>query len=230
MDYSFLDDVDRKVVELSGYGAARGFGSRPALLLIDVQNKFIGPDRPILDVAAAHPLAIGENAHRAIEQIARLLSAARSAHIPVFYTVNILTPNETVFNSFAKKRPPYERTGRIDADGESIYRPLKPLETEWVIHKRYASAFFGTPLTSFLNALDCDTLLIGGFSTSGCIRACCVDAASYNLHAVVAEDGVADRIASSHRSALLDINLKYGDVLPTDSILSYMTQYSHHSE
>ena len=208
MDYSFLSDTDRRVVELSGYGIPRGPGTRPALLIVDAQNKFIGPNRPILEVAAAHPLAIGQQAHLAIERIGYLLEYSRSRGIPVFYTVNTLPPNETVFNSFAKKRPAYEQDGRVCADDEAIYPPLAPNKNEWVIHKRYASPFFGTPLLSFLNALDRDTLVVTGFSTSGCIRACCVDAASYNLHPVVAEDAVADRIVSSHLSALLDLNLK----------------------
>lgn len=222
MNFDFLSETDRRVIQLSGYGKPRGFGKKAALLLIDVQNKFIGPDKPIVEAMTAHPLAIGHAAHLAVAQIQNLLEAARRYNLPVFFTVNVLAPDETVFNSFANKRPPYELQGQINSSEEAIYAPLSPKTGEWVLHKRYASAFFGTPLLSFLNALNCDTVLIAGFSTSGCIRACCVDAASYNLHPVVVSDAVADRIEYSHRAALLDLSLKYADVQSSQDILAYM--------
>ena len=48
---------------------------------------------------------------------------------------------------------------------------LQPLENEIIITKRYASCFFGTHLSSTLAAMQIDTLLICGVSTSGCVRA-----------------------------------------------------------
>lgn len=222
VEYSFLNETDRQVVSLSGYGAQREKRGKAALIVIDAQNKFIGPNKPILEVVADHPLAMGARAHKAIQNIGLILETARKKGVPVFYTINKLDPSETVFNSFAKKRPPYEKNGRIDSQGEEIVESLTPQEGEWVIHKRYASALFGTPLLSFLNALGCTTLILVGFSTSGCIRACAVDAASYNLCPIVVEDAVADRIEYSHQASLMDLNLKYADVLSTSDVISYM--------
>ena len=93
---------------------------------------------------------------------------------------------------------------------------------EAVVHKRYASPFFGTPLMTFFNSMGCDTLIVSGFVTSGCVRAFVVDAASYNFNVIVAEDGVADRFDFAHRLSLIDMDLKYADVVSTEEIIRHI--------
>jgi nicotinamidase-related amidase len=225
MDYSFLPEIDQKVISMSGYGERRGFGKKPALIIIDAQNKYIGPDLPILEAIKMYPLSIGERAHRACENLESVLQAARVNHIPILYSVHTVPVEETRFNSFAKKRITHELNNTIPADSEDIFTALKPKPgEEWVIHKRYASAMFGTPMASFLNALGCDTVIVAGFSTCGCVRAFSLDATSLNYNVTVIEDCVADRIEMSHKMALVDLSMKYADVAPSAEIISYFEQ------
>jgi nicotinamidase-related amidase len=218
-----LTERDRRVLEKSGYGAAKGLGQRPALLIIDAQNKFVGHKGPILDSMDTYPLSLGEEAWAAVDKIAILLGQARDKGVPVFYTASISTEADIVFHSIARKR----RTGSV-AEGvdqtvaDAIAADLAPRPTEPVLIKKHASGFFGTPLISFLNALRVDTLLITGFVTSGCVRATVVDGAAYNFNVAVVQDGVADRLHLTHKANLLDIHMKYGDVITAAEALDYL--------
>ena len=99
---------------------------------------------------------------------------------------------------------------------------LDPSDDELVISKQYASAFFGTPLTEKLNAEDVDTLIITGVSTSGCIRATCVDACSSGFIHIVVSDACGDRHQAPHDANLFDMNAKYGDVVNEEAVVKYL--------
>ena len=87
---------------------------------------------------------------------------------------------------------------------------------------KYASAFFGTPLMTYLNDLDRDTLIITGATTSGCVRATVADAFSFGFHVIVVEDGVFDRGEVSHAINLFDMDQKYADVLSSSEVIEYL--------
>ena len=90
---------------------------------------------------------------------------------------------------------------------------MKRRKGELLIKKKYASAFFGTDLASILSASGVDTVIIGGCTTSGCVRATAVDALQYGLHAIVPREAVGDRAEAAHEASLFDIDMKYGDVV-----------------
>jgi len=100
---------------------------------------------------------------------------------------------------------------------------LAPKKGDLVINKSYSSAFYGTPLLSFLIKLRTDTLIVTGGTSSGCIRATCVDGVSRNLNVAVVEDCVFDRISVSHKVALLDLWMKYCDVITSEEAIRYLT-------
>jgi nicotinamidase-related amidase len=84
-----------------------------------------------------------------------------------------------------------------------------------VVQKRFASAFFGSPLVSFLHRLGVDSLVVCGFTTGGCVRATVVDAVSYGYPVTLVGDACADRLPIAHEATLLDIDTRYGDVVAT---------------
>jgi maleamate amidohydrolase len=86
------------------------------------------------------------------------------------------------------------------------------------------SGFFGTNLASYLTLLGCDSVIVVGTTTSGCVRATVVDAFSLNYRVILAEEGCFDRSEASHAVSLCDMHAKYTDVLPTVEILSYFDQ------
>jgi maleamate amidohydrolase len=91
-----------------------------------------------------------------------------------------------------------------------------------VISKQYPSAFFGTSLASTLTSLGIDTVLLTGLTTSGCVRATCVDCMSHGFKTIVVREACGDRHAAPHEANLFDMNAKYADVLGEDEVLRYI--------
>jgi maleamate amidohydrolase len=84
------------------------------------------------------------------------------------------------------------------------------------------SAFHGTRLQSYLTYLKCDSVIVGGTTTSGCVRASVIDAFSQNFRVIVAEECCFDRAQASHAINLCDMNAKYADVIGTAEVVDYI--------
>ncbi|MGI8714067.1 MAG: isochorismatase family protein [Solirubrobacteraceae bacterium] len=186
----------------SGLGGRQGAGRRPALVIVDLNYGFTDPESPLHCSADA-----------AVAATARLLGAARSAGCPVaFTTLEYDEAGRATAAAFLAKAPalaalaPGTRWPQINAR-------VAPREGEPVLHKLFASAFFGTPLSALLVARGCDTVVVCGASTSGCVRATVVDALQHGFHVVVPRQAVCDRAPGPHEASLFDIDAKYGDVV-----------------
>jgi nicotinamidase-related amidase len=224
------DDIvpaaERRLYAASGLGQRSGLGRRPALLVVDVTYEFTG-DRPepAIESIKRFPLSCGEAAWVALPRIRALLDRARELGVPVFYTRQAPRDTRVAAGLWAAKNARiFEATSGGDTaiDVHDIPTIIAPLPGERVIDKDKPSAFFGTPLISYLVALGVDSLIIAGTSTSGCVRATVVDAFSLNYPTVVAEDGSFDRISASHKVNLFDMDSKYADVLPVADILGLL--------
>ena len=216
-----LSKVDREVIRRGGYGKTRGFGEHPALMIIDPQYNYTGTDRPILEQIHEWPSGVGESSWRAMERIKRIVSVSRRRSIPIIYTRQI--QDSIRFDGFAAKTDREQSQYLEGARGTKIVDELAPEKGDLVINKSYSSAFYGTPLLSFLIKLRADTLIVTGGTSSGCIRATCVDAVSRNFNVAVVEDCVFDRISVSHKVALLDLWMKYCDVITSEEAIRYLT-------
>jgi maleamate amidohydrolase len=217
-----LTDGDREVIERGGYGKRRGFGTAPALLLIDCQYNHIGADRPILDQIGEWPAGGGAAAWDAVRRIEPVLARSRERGVPVIFTRYCYSRRSARFDAFSRKRGRSLDAFVDGAPGTEIVDPLAPRDDELVVDKVHASAFYATALLSYLQGMRVDTLLVAGVSTSGCVRATVVDAVSNNFNAAVLEDCVADRLALSHRASLLDLWMKYSDVIDSAEALDYL--------
>ena len=184
------------------WGASRGFGEQPALLVVDMTYAFVDE---------RFPLGYGRTGRPCAAAIGTLLELCRGIGMPVLYSAGLPARN-------AAERGLWKSAGRQPPEGlpdpHAIVPELEPRPTETVIRKRRPSAFFGTELASLLVFHRVDTLLLAGMVTSGCVRATAVDAFSYDLRVVIAEECVADRSQTSHAVALFDLHMKYADVMP----------------
>ena len=88
--------------------------------------------------------------------------------------------------------------------------------------KQKPSGFFGTNMASYLTLLQCDSLIVTGTTTSGCVRATVLDAFSLNYRIALAEEGCFDRSQASHAINLCDMNAKYADVVKTSEVLAFL--------
>jgi nicotinamidase-related amidase len=215
-----LTDIDKVVIERSHYGQPRGLGKKPLLLIIDLQPNYVGADKPIEEQLDEWPSGGGQTAWVGAKKVLSLRDAARVAKVPIFYTRNVQNATSK-FDSFAAKTK-RDQTKYINGNPAADLLPeVQPLPDEMVIPKSYASAFYGTPLQSYLVKLGIDTIIIAGGTTSGCCRATAVDAASRNYNVCFVEDCLFDRITVSHKAALLDVWMKYGDVENSDFVKEY---------
>ena len=104
---------------------------------------------------------------------------------------------------------------RIPPEGYDFVREVAPQPGELLLPKTQASAFFGTPLATYLIGAGVDSLVVTGCTTSGSVRASVVDACALNFKSIVPSDAVYDRSPTSHAVNLFDIASKYADVVPT---------------
>ena len=175
-----MADPDYKSTSTAGgFGNRIGWGKRPALLLIDVCKAYWTPGSP-LDTSSNPTSAASPDVMR------RLLSAARSAKVPVIWTTVRYNKDMSDAGLFYLKAKQLEvwREGN-DRGLDGWLEGLKPMVGEEVVVKRHASAFFGTELVGKLTLLGVDTLVICGVSTSGCVRASTLDTLSYNYRPMV---------------------------------------------
>ncbi len=215
-----LTETDQEVIRKGGYGQRRGLGSNPAVLVIDPQHNYLGDDKPILDQIKDWPSGVGRSAWQAVPHIRRILETARSKGAPVFYTRQVHI--RAGFDNFALKAHRDPGAYQDGAKGTLIVDQLAPQPGELVIDKTGASAFKGTPLATYLVRSKVDSLIILGGTTGGCVRASAVDAVSSGFDAAVVWDCVFDRIELSHKAALLDLWMKYCDLMSCDEILEYL--------
>ncbi len=103
---------------------------------------------------------------------------------------------------------------------------IKPQPSDRIVEKKFASAFFGTDLDSWLRSQGVDTIVMVGCTTSGCIRASAIDSLQYGYYTVVVRDGVGDRPEGTHEANLVDIDAKYGDVVSAAEVLEHLNSKS----
>ena len=101
---------------------------------------------------------------------------------------------------------------------------LVPTANETVLRKTRPSAFFGTGYADWLYEQGVDTLIVAGYTTSGCVRATVVDAMSFNFRTIVARDCVGDRSLAAHDANLFDMEQKYADLMDADAIIASLQQ------
>ncbi len=199
----------------------RGFGSRPALIVVDMQHMACGDkDEDILTMIKRWPSGCGHEAWAAIDKQKVLLEACRTSGVPIIYTRYV--PQLIKFDGFAKKRMGTTQQPVITDQQWQIVADVAPSEGDIVLDKSYASVLYGTPLSSWLVAMGIDTTILIGNSTGGCVRASAVDLTTHNYNVVVVEDCVFDRVELSHAAALLDLWMKYCDVVFSDTVIGYL--------
>ena len=163
----------------------------------------------------------------ALEYIRQLIEAARAKGLPVIYTTGERRNDNWDAGSWrwkSTRRDEAPTTIHGEVDGNEIVTAITPGPRDIVIKKQKPSGFFGTNLASYLTLLGCDSVIVVGTTTSGCVRATVVDAFSLNYRVILAEEGCFDRSEASHAVSLCDMHAKYADVLPTVEILSYFDQ------
>ena len=142
--------------------------------------------------------------------------------VPVIYTNVVYNQPCAQWRTLLPEVDDPAQFHRGQPDGRLAEGPDVPADDELVISKQYPSAFFGTSLASTLTTLGIDTLIHTGVSTSGCVRATCVDCCSYGFIPIIVRDAVGDRHPAPHEANLFDMDAKYGDVVSEAEVVAYL--------
>ena len=218
-DHCWKDIVNPEILKVYKHYRRDVFvGARPALLAIDLYNLvYRGGDRPPYEISEEFPSTCGEYAWAAIEPTKRLFSASRLAGLPVFYTTAETGPGRVLATN--------RQVGLADdSDDYGIFEAFEPMDSDTLVVKERASAFYGTPLVAYLTKLGIDSLIVCGESTSGCVRASTVDGYSNGYHMTVVEECVYDRSELSHKVNLFDLHHKYADVMGIDEVVAHLAK------
>lgn len=196
------------------FGEDVGFGTRPALVVIDLINAFTDPESNL-----------GMDAAPVLDATERLLEAFRVRDLPRYFTTVAFEESYGDAGLFIEKVPALEEL-RLGTERVAVDDRIEPRDTERVVLKKYASAFFGTDLQTELTTNGVDTLVLAGVTTSGCVRATAVDSLQHGYRTVVPADAVGDRAEGPHEANLFDIDAKYGDVVTTDAVVAHLDEAS----
>ncbi|WIY01238.1 isochorismatase family protein [Amycolatopsis mongoliensis] len=188
-------------------------GSRPALVLIDLMRAYFTEGSPLLLPS-----------RDCLGSAARVLAAARRHGIPVVHTRVAYGADGVDGGLFLRKVPALRMLQDGGGPLGEFMPEVAPAEGEQVVVKQYPSAFFGTPLASSLRARGVDTVVIGGVSTSGCVRASALDALQHGFVPLVVREAVGDRTPETQEANLFDIQAKCGEVVGEATALAYLAE------
>ncbi|MEO1841070.1 MAG: isochorismatase family protein, partial [Pseudomonadota bacterium] len=124
-----------------GLASRSGYGSKPALLIVDFSNGFTDPKSPL-----------GGNFDQQLATTASLLTEFRRGRLPVVYTTVAYQPDYRDAGVFIKKVPSLS----ILVEGSDLVQiddRIAPQQGEHVIVKKYASSFFGTELDVYFRGM-----------------------------------------------------------------------------
>ena len=201
--------------ERKGFSARSGYGTRPALLVVDFINGFTDSGT-----------GLGGDFGAELAVTAKLLAEFRARALPVCFTTVAYEPHLRDAGRFVAKIPALSILVK-GSEWVKVDDRIRPRPSEQVVVKKYASAFFDTRLDVELRGLGVDTVVMAGCTTSGCIRASAVDSMQHGFHTVVVRDAVGDRAKTPHEVNLFDIDAKYGDVVSSGEVLGYLRGLGH---
>lgn len=216
------DKTARQIFEEIRSNPARkrfGFGERMAIVNVDPQKSYTRPDL----YKTGYVTDPEQMTH-----INNISAAARAKGLPVIWThvaymdnaadcgvwgTRTNTPDSLQNIKFGSPRAEFDDRLEIHRDVDAVYT------------KRMPSAFFETPLNSFLNFHKIDTVVVTGGSTSGCVRATAVDSLSYGYRTIVPIETTADKHESYHFANLTDLLIKYADVVDVAEVYGWLENY-----
>jgi nicotinamidase-related amidase len=196
-----------------------GFGRKAALVNIDLQKAYTRTD--LFKTAY-------ETDPKQLDYVNQLSDLCRSKGLPVIWThvgyadsgedcgvwgTRTDTPDSLQNIKIGSERSEIDDRLNIDRKCDLVYL------------KRMPSAFYETPLASLLVFHQIDTVILTGGSTSGCVRATCVDSLAHGYRTIVCLEGVADKHEIPHFANLADMQLKYGDIESFETVSNYLNEY-----
>ncbi|MGH7117539.1 MAG: isochorismatase family protein [Acetobacteraceae bacterium] len=210
-------DESTRIYRQRGFQRRIGFGKRPALISVDLANAWTRP---------GNPFSCDQMDEQIIPGMQRLLAACRAnGHVVVHVT--------TAYQSTDRNDPatdmglwhckiPVEAVDLANTDLWAIDSRIAPLGNEYVLLKKRASAFSGTPLAGYLRASGVDTILVTGVTATACVRTTICDGLAEGFRTIAVRECIGDRVPGAVAWNLFDIDSKFADVETVDTCVAYL--------
>lgn len=215
----YLGEQERAVLARGRFARRMGFGSRPAVVVIDAQRYMVGEEGN----DEQWPSSCGAVGRGAVVQIQRIVEQAQTIAVPCFFTTFELDASGSDIGVYGRKRDllKSEHWCLAGTVGAELVPGLVPGPNDIAFVKKKPSGFHGTPLLGYLIERNIDTVIVVGGATSNCIRATVFDSSSYNFRTIVPHEAVLDRIPISHAISLFDMDRQFADVVSVEDVLDY---------
>lgn len=215
----YLGAQDLEVLERGRFARRMGFGTKPAIIVVDAQKYMVG----VPGKEAEWPSSSGKPGHEAMKQIVALVNLGQKHKVPVFFSRFEIAPSGVDMGVYALKRdllktPNWCLSGEV---GSELVDELVPNSHDISFVKKKPSCFHGTPLLGYLIERQIDTVIVVGGSTSNCVRATVFDASSYNYRVIIPQEAVFDRFPISNAISLFDMDRQFADVVGIDEVFNY---------
>ena len=196
------DETTDEIYTRAGFGGRAPRGRHPAILVVDLTRGFTEPEWPT-----------GSDLTDVVVATDRLLEAAHAGRVPIVFTAIAYSQADIDGGCAWLRKAPGLAILREGSESTELDARLSRCPGDAVVVKQGASAFFGTTVAAMLTARGVDSVIVCGATTSGCVRASCVDAVQYGFSVLVPRECVGDRARGPHEANLFDIDAKYGDVI-----------------
>lgn len=214
-------DASTKLYKERGFQRRVGFGSKPALVSVDLANAWTRPGNPFTCDQEKMDNEI-------IPGMQRLLEAFRTNGLPVIHvtTAYEITDRNADFTDMGlwHNKIPVEAVNLKDEDLWAIDSRIAPVEGEYTLLKKRASSFHGTELAGILRANNVDTILVTGVTACACVRQTICDGIADGFRPIAVRECIGDRVPGAVAWNLFDIDAKFGDVHSVDECVDYLNK------
>jgi len=210
-------DESTRIYQQRGFQRRIGFGRRPALISVDLANAWTRP---------GNPFTCDGMEDRIMPGMQRLLTACRQNGHPVVHITTAYqnTNRQDPFTDMGMwhHKIPVEAVDLTDTELWAIDSRIAPVEGEYVLLKKRASAFSGTPLAGYLRSAGVDTILVTGVTASACVRTTICDGLAEGFRTIAPRECIGDRTPGAVAWNLYDIDAKFADVESVDTCVAYL--------
>lgn len=210
-------DASSKIYAERGFQRRIGFGKKPALISVDLANAWTRPGNPFTCEGIDD---------RVIPSMQKLLAACRAnrhpvVHVTTAYQITDMNDPNSDMGLWHHKIP-VEAVNIDDKELWAIDSRIEPIEGEWVMLKKRASSFSGTPLAGYLRSIGVDTILVTGVTATACVRTTICDGLAEGFRTIAVKEAIGDRVPGAVAWNLYDIDAKFADVETTDKCVDYL--------
>lgn len=187
---------------------------QPVLMVIDIQKS------AFMDHKAGIPVMPGYREN--MERAKRVVDAAHAADIPVIFFQEIHRRNQVDYGRELDGTEDIHclegEPGTPVAKEEMDMRP-----TDYFVHKRRYSVFFGTETEILLKGLNAKTLIMIGGMTDVCVHYSFADGHQHDYYCRVVKDCVGGTSPAAHEASLNAMEyLQEGAMMSADDIITAM--------